>query len=253
MNQRLHDSLNRAIQTAWAEVNQDPQHKLRIHTRLNLYDAFITDMGVSISYLIKEGNFHFPHITPGLKQLGYLGVLTVEPLFPAWEREMDRIAQGDPEMEPVRLFPYSMLSATRQLLSGKSASEITFDNKYWMEVSNWHYIVGNLCDEMTYEQCMFLNAVYHVYTLTEGWLPFRFLHSKVAESTYDDELKTPEMENRDFTYHALQAYICKDPNEPGWDQPRILPIKRDSEKALAFWQWWLFELVPQAAVADLGN
>ncbi len=251
MNRQLDSSLSRAIQTAWAEINQDPQHRLRIHTRLNMYDDFIADMGVSIYHLIKTGNTHFPHKTPGLKRLGYLGVLTVEPLFPAWEREMDRIAHGDPEMEPARLFPYSMLSATRQLLSGKSTSEITFDNEYWVDTSNWHYIVGNLCDDVSYDQCMFLKAVHRVYTITEGWLPFRFIHSKVVEATYDDELKTPEMENRDFTYHALQAYVSENPNESSWDQPRSLPVKRDREKALAFWQWWLFELVTQAVTADL--
>lgn len=254
MNEYLSYSLNKAIEVAWVEVNQDSQHRLRIHTRLNLYDAFIADMGVSISHLIKAGNTHFPHRTLGLKRFGYLGVITVEPLLPTWEQEMNRFERIYPgEVEPVRLFPYDILSTVRQLLRGKGTSEIVFDNKYWADMSDWHYVVGNLCDDVAYQPCMFLNAAYHVYTVTEGWLPFRLIHSELIESTYDEDLKTPEMENRDFTYHAWQANISEDPNPPGLNQQRNLPIKRDTRKALEFWRWWLFEAVPKAAMVDLSQ
>jgi hypothetical protein len=143
---------------AWAEVKQDPRHRIRIQTRLRLYDELIGDMDTSISQLVKAGEFRFPRKTPGLKRLGYLGIITVEPLFLAWEQEMDRIVQMEPEME-----------------------------------------------------------------------------------------------DRDFAYHALQATMCRDPNEPGWNKPRDLPIERDKEKALAFWRQWLFERVPDAATVDLDQ
>jgi hypothetical protein len=245
--------VNKIVELAWAEVKQDPRHRIRIQTRLRLYDELIGDMDTSISQLVKAGEFRFPRKTPGLKRLGYLGIITVEPLFPAWEQEMDRIVQMEPEMEPVRLFPYDMLSVARQLLKGKRKSEIVFDNEYWTSISGWHYFVGNTYEDVSYQHYKFLKAVHRVYTVLEGWLPIQLVHSELTESTYDEDLKTPVMENRDFAYHALQATICRDPNEPGWNKPRDLPIKRDNEKALAFWRQWLFERVPDAATVDLDQ
>ena len=253
MRQAIDSPLRQAIEQAWKEVNQHPQHKLRVQQRLHLYDTLIGDLSLSIGCLVNKGKTSFPERTLGLKRYVYLGILTVKPLFAAWEGEINRLIKAEEDMEPVRLFPYDMLNATQQLLSGKTKVEINFKNEYWVDISNWHYIVGNLSEDTLFQHGMFLRAVHRVYLGAEGWLPLRLKNTKLTDQTYDEELDIFHSSHGDFCYYALESNICEDPNEPGWDKPRSLPIKRNWDKALKFWEWWLFEAIPQAATTDFDQ
>lgn len=71
-----------------------------------------------------------------------------------------------------------------------------------------------------------------------------------SSQAYDDDIDV--CSNDDFTYYAFEAMTSVVATTTDEQQLSTQPTKRDPQKALDFWHWWLFELVPGAATVDLN-
>jgi hypothetical protein len=252
--------LEQQIERAWQEVNADAQHRLRPVTRLGLYDLLIGDLETPLYELVRLG-LTFPRRTAGLKRYFYLGMMTVERVFPIWEQSIDEYVdvidgEADPE-QTVRDFPYIIHHFTVERLKGRPADEIEFRGRdEWGDyfVAEWHYAIGNLTEALLYQHGMVIDAVYDLCCAVD-FLGLPVTWPKRATTAWD-ALSDSELGIHcdDFAYHASEAYACNDPNSPGWVdwwEWEGLPIKRDNGKTLEFWHWWLFEAIPEAARVDL--
>lgn len=86
-----HNELHYYIEHAWREIQHDPHHRMRIHTRLHIYDLLVQDLGVPMYELAVTNKLSFfPKLTQGLYRYVYLGFQTVTPLIPIWEHEIKR-------------------------------------------------------------------------------------------------------------------------------------------------------------------
>ncbi len=136
-------------------------------------------------------------------------------------------------------------------LAGSSEEEINEmimrEDECAGSLGSFSVIHGNLSEEFRHPQYMAVCTAFDVFSACCG-MPTLLVYHSPPTSPYDinDEGLEVINNNNDFSYHASEAFISSDPNPPGWGQSLGLPIERDSEKALDFWHWWLFQAIPQA-------
>lgn len=246
------NTLQQHINGAWQEIQTDPHHRLQVNTRLTLYDLLVRDVGMMREFGENVHIRFFPQVTPGLKRYWYLGLQTIMPLLPVWEREMNRWLRSNPDYEPDRSFPFIIVDATQDLLQGKTYDEVDTllpqKTEYWTGMSSWHYVVGNMTDDLPYTARMCLHAIYNVHRAVCGLPP---IGSRFSDGAYDEDLSP--YSNRDWTYYAFEAVMSAATSIGDEQQFDTRPTKRDPHKALDFWYWWLFEVVPSAATVNLDT
>jgi hypothetical protein len=239
--------LQGAINRAWQEIENDPQHRLHVAMRLELYDLLIGDLGISMRQLTTS-RMRFPKVTPGLKRYWYLGLQTVSPLLALWNYEVDCWLAGQiDDYSPYRSFPAVMLEATTDLLRGIPYTEVdtqlTQKTEYWLGMNGWHYVVGNLSDDLPPIAGKCLWAIYAVYLAVRGLPPVR---TEFPDDAYDDNIN--QYAQDDFTACAVATMrrLTDRPLPIAENLP--YPLHGGPQQLRDFWRWWLFELLPQAAV-----
>ena len=250
MKMLMKPALQTALTTAWAEIQSDPLHRMRVRTRLAIYDQLIGDLGVTLEVLARmqrPQSYQFPQLTPGLYRYFYMGWLTTHPLLPLWKQQMDYwFAAHDPESADTR-DAYAFLEGTQHFLGGASEEDVN----NWLALTypsveawwNWGMVAANLSEVYPFTASMCLLAIYNWFSNVTGNLPIRGSR-QLAAYDYLMDLSF----NHDVTPYVWAATIsaASVPLEQlGMEEPPI-----NAQASLEFWRWWLFDIVPQAAVFD---
>ena len=243
-------TLDSLIQKAWKEIQADDQLSLSPWTKLDIYDYLINSNTISLKQLHHSQTKEVPddiYTLVGMKKYFYLGILTVEKAFPIWERDMTNYMMVDPHWSvgwtPL---PYIMHRVALERLKGSQVGEhiIKGDDNYALalDMPHWWANLGNIAEEVIYTQQHAVWALYSLNFVVEGFVPYQCRYDPLSQNDSDKKLDD-KTSNFDFTYHTLQAMANDDPNTPGWDVERTQPVRFIREKALEFWNWWLFEAV----------
>jgi hypothetical protein len=247
--QDLPPHLRGLLQQTWENFRIDSHLHLSPQSRLHLYDALtgqhegtFFELCCDIHMDSRMKDFHAYHV---------LGFITANKVLPIWKHEMERFMSQFQDWDPCYRLPITILKSAEMALTGSSEGEInemiTKEDECADSVATLPIILGNLREEFCHPHYMALRTTYDVHLASYDISPLslHYIHSKFTPDTTDEELDKINT-NYDFSYHACESFISKDPNPLGWGQSLGLPIERDSEKALEFWHWWLFEAIPQA-------
>ena len=147
--------------------------------------------------------------------------------------------------------PYIIHKVILDLLNGNTINEWIIEEGYPLDIPYWWDNLGNISEEVVYTQWQAVFAIYDLYHVISGCTPYNFEYSQM---TLNQNLTDYEIEdqhhNFDLTYHTYQAIAYEDPNSPGWGSVPTKPLKFLPQKALQFWNWWLFEALPLADKFD---
>lgn len=250
----LDATLTQLIQEAWDSLQTHPNAQLRPYFRLRIYDRLVEQAdGTFYKFCRTDRIPLYIRSAPKFSRYYNLGFITVKSLFPTWKREFDLFlaTTGWPDDEGARRFPETLLNTAKMALEGKSDAEIdainAVENEFVGNADYWHYMLGNIREEFVHSHYMVLKAAYDVYTATWGLVPLKLPRNVSNFATIEDS-DIDRLDKHDFAYHACEAVSTYDPNPPGYvfENLKPLPIEYDIQKSLEFWQWWLFEAVPQA-------
>jgi len=241
--------LDSLIAQAWNEIQQDPQHRLRVATRFDLYDQLTGDMGVTMREVAKTRTGIFPQVTPGLKRFWYLGLHTVRPLLAIWDQAMAPWLAANPDYDPDWSFPEDILTVTDELLRGipyvQVEAAFVDKSKYGGDINAWHGMVGELDEIGLPETAMLcLEAIYAFHCSVCGSVP---IEQPITDDTYDAPYLYHHTFN-DWTAYACAAIVSHTTAFSDQSEQRSA---HDARAALEFWRWWLFESLPEAASIDL--
>ncbi len=262
------DPQNHALETllsnAWNSVLSHPEHRLRPAWRLELYNRLLGLADGTLQAQAAEKaaaatgtkrateRVKLPQ-TESTRRYYALGLKTVKHVLPIWQRDTERLIEVDAQYAAFDFMPHLLLQATKMLLRGETIAQVDelIEQEHGETVGSvgaFHTVVGNLSEVFWHSQAMVLGAAYSLFTAVHfSTLPITTKSSNIVLTEQSDDAMIAAAEQNDFAYQASEAFCTVDPNTPGWGQPFDRPIEQDVEKRKAFWQWWLFEAVPDAA------
>ncbi len=225
MSTPLPEELQLLVNTALAEVNANPQHRLVPQRRRQIYDAFKASMD-PVSQRARS----------------WLAVITAQRVLPLFQQEF-----------PEDTLPQDLLNAAIGVLQGQvddaTADDIQ-DHGYHASGNTW----GHDETEISWNADLAGCATYHALKEARGQEPLGHLNKffKLGEvswpsgrsiSEYPQPIRADQftdedlcqIENSDTAAAAAVAFAC----EPGG------PLC-DSSKFQEFWIWWLTVAIPEA-------
>jgi hypothetical protein len=157
------------------------------------------------------------------------------------------------EEDDFKTIPHRMLKTAEEVLY-QTLDVKTAHDHLWL--GEYYHYLGSLPYDLTYNAYCVVCAAYNALNMVFGNEPFHRVFWEphpVDETTTDTRLQP---EKSDVASAAVQAYAAIDENEPGvWcsDSKPYKPITFDSQKRLAFWEWWLTEAIPIAWESATAN
>lgn len=252
-------NLKQLLNRAWEEVQADPQLELSPWMKLCIYDALLAPELQLLRKVHETFADVIPqriHLMPNMQKVFYLGMLTVDKVFPIWDRDSHAYGEVEEWGKGWDHFIYTIHQVNIELLKNHllDVYEIPIlkdGNDSFGYVNDWWGCLGNITNEVIFTQDEALWAVYSIHALLSRQTIYKFSpYEPLTKTIRDSKLNNY---NFDFTVHTFRACSFHDPTVPKYVYRENTQEKLIPEKGLAFWKWWLFEAVPTAYEIDINS
>ena len=224
MGRDLPNAIEALVNTAFVEMQADPEHHLPHHRRREIYDAIRAETDHN------AGNV-----------LGWLTVITAKHVLPIFE-----------DLFPEETLPRELLDTAIGVLRGQ------VDDEYAEELQDLGYHASGHCwgydeEEMPWNADIAAVAAYRALMEVLGYEPLQHLDKSFILGTIDLDsgnlTENPKpVQGEQFTDVQLCTDVNSDTAAPaavasscGADGPWC-----DPERLNAFWEWWLEDAIPDA-------